>query len=62
MSFCSPSGEYRTRSQILNRHLRQLMDPEPPLPTIDLSTWPELVDVGSQALDLQRYDALLERV
>jgi len=38
------------------------MDPEPPLPTIDLSTWPELVDVGSQALDLQRYDALLERV
>jgi len=42
--------------------LRQLAEPHSLLPAIDLSAWPELVAVGSQALDLQRYDALLERV
>ena len=42
--------------------LRQLTEPLPLLATIDLSAWPELVAVGSQAPDLQRYDELLERV
>jgi transposase len=42
--------------------LHQLLDPDPLLPTIDLGTWPELIDVGSQAPDLQCYNALLERV
>jgi transposase len=41
--------------------LRQLTEPQPLLPAIDLSAWPELVEVGSQAVDLQRYDELLER-
>jgi hypothetical protein len=42
--------------------LRQLLDPRPPTPPIDLSAWPELVDVGAQTPDLHRYDCLLERV
>ena len=41
--------------------LRQLTDPESLLPPIDLSAWPELVAVGSQAPDLQCYDRLLGR-
>ena len=42
--------------------LRQLLDPGPMMLPIDLSYWPELVGVGSQAPDLRRYDRLLERV
>lgn len=42
--------------------LRQLLEPQPPPSVIDLSAWPELVAVGSQGLDLRRYDALLEKV
>jgi transposase len=39
--------------------LRQ-MTPDPPLPIIDLSAWPELIEVGCQDPDLQCYDELLE--
>jgi transposase len=42
--------------------LRQLLQPQSLPSVIDLSAWPELVAVGRQALDLQRYDELLERV
>jgi transposase len=42
--------------------LRQLVEPEPLMSAIDLSAWPELAEVGSQALDLRLYDELLERV
>jgi hypothetical protein len=42
--------------------LRQLIDPEPLRPPLDLSAWPALVEVGSQTPDLQCYDRLLERV
>jgi transposase len=42
--------------------LRQLLDPRLPTPSIDLSAWPELVDVGAQTPDLHRYDCLLGRV
>jgi hypothetical protein len=38
-----------------------LTEPHSSLPAINLSAWPELLEVGSQALDLQRYDELLER-
>jgi transposase len=40
--------------------LRQLTDPEVPIPVIDLAQWPELVGVGAQAVDLGCYDLLLE--
>jgi hypothetical protein len=40
--------------------LRQLTDPEAPIPVIDLAQWPELVGVGAQAVDLGCYDLLLE--
>jgi transposase len=40
--------------------LRQLTDPEAPIPAIDLAEWPELVGVGAQAVDLGCYDRLLE--
>ena len=42
--------------------LRQLSEPQPLPSVIDLSAWPELVEVGNQALDLRCYDELLERV
>ena len=42
--------------------LRQLSEPQPLPSVIDLSAWPELVEVGNQALDLRLYDELLERV
>jgi transposase len=42
--------------------LHQLMGPERPVSPIDLTSWPQLVTVATQAPDLQRYDQLLERV
>jgi len=42
--------------------LRQLMNPELPVSPIDLTRWPELVGVGTQAPDLRCYDQLLERM
>lgn len=42
--------------------LRQLTNPDPPIPPIDLTPWPELGSVGRQAPDLSRYDLLLEKV
>jgi hypothetical protein len=42
--------------------LRQLMEPDLPVPSIDLARWPELLGVGVQTPDLQCYDQLLERV
>jgi len=39
--------------------LRQLTEPETSIPTIDLTRWPQLVDVGAQEPDLSRYDQLL---
>ena len=42
--------------------LRQITDPEAPIPTIDLAEWPELVGVGAQEIDLACYDRLLEGV
>ena len=39
--------------------LRQLVNSESPVPPIDLNRWPQLVTVGSQAPDLQRYNRLL---
>jgi transposase len=42
--------------------LRQLTSPELPVSPIDLVSWPELVAVGTQKLDLARYDQLLEKV
>jgi transposase len=42
--------------------LRQLTNPESLVPTIDLTRWPELTDVGVRAPDLQCYDQLLEGV
>lgn len=40
--------------------LRQLLQPEPNLPTLDLSHHPKLALIGQQALDLNRYDQLLD--
>lgn len=40
--------------------LRQLTEPEAPIPTLDVAEWPELVGVGEQGVDLARYDRLLE--
>ncbi len=40
--------------------LRQLLQPEPELPTLDLSDHPKLAMVGQQELDLKRYDQLLD--
>jgi hypothetical protein len=42
--------------------LRQLTSPELPVSPIDLVSWPELVAVGIQKLDLACYDQLLEKV
>jgi hypothetical protein len=42
--------------------LHQLTNPQPLLLPIDLTTWPELVAVGTQSPDLHCYDQLLERV
>ena len=41
--------------------LRQLLAPQLVPPVLDLSARPELVAVGNQTLDLQRYDTLLAR-
>jgi len=41
--------------------LRQLTSPSPPVSPIDLSNWPKLVAVGTQAPDLHCYDRLLGR-
>jgi transposase len=41
--------------------LHQLMGTERPVSPIDLTSWPQLVAVGSQVPDLHRYDQLLER-
>jgi len=40
--------------------LRQLTEPDLPLPAIDLAEWPQLVGVGAQPVDLACYDRLLE--
>lgn len=40
--------------------LRQLLNPEPSLPGLDLSEHPQLMSVGQQPIDLARYDTLLE--
>ena len=42
--------------------LRQLKDPELPVSPMNLTKWPQLITVGSQAPDLRCYDQLLERV
>ncbi len=42
--------------------LRQLLHPEPTFSSLDLRDHPRLVAVGSQAIDLTRYDQLLEGV
>ena len=42
--------------------LRQIVEPEAPIPAIDLTEWPELVGVGGQAVNLACYDRLLEEV
>jgi transposase len=42
--------------------LRQILDPEAPIPAIDLAQWPQLVGVGDQGIDLACYDRLLEEV
>jgi transposase len=39
--------------------LRQIMEPEAAIPTIDLAKWPQLIGVGDQGVDLDRYDSLL---
>jgi len=39
--------------------LRQLTEPETSIPVIDLTEWPQLVDVGARKPDLSRYDQLL---
>jgi transposase len=39
--------------------LRQLAEPEMSIAVIDLTKWPQLVDVGAQKPDLSRYDQLL---
>ena len=39
--------------------LRQLTEPERSIPGIDLTEWPQLVDVGAQKPDLSHYDQLL---
>ncbi len=39
--------------------LRHLLEPEPSLPTLDLSHHPRLAAIGQQALDLSCYDQLL---
>jgi transposase len=41
--------------------LRQLMVPESAVAPIDLASWPQLIEVGRQELDLACYDQLLER-
>jgi len=40
--------------------LRQLTEPEAPVPALDMVAWPELAGVGTQPVDLTRYDQLLE--
>jgi hypothetical protein len=40
--------------------LRQLLKPEPQTQSLDLSSHPELVQVGHQPLDLGQYDRLLQ--
>ena len=40
--------------------LRQLLEPEPQSSALDLSSHPELVQVGNQPLDLGQYDRLLQ--
>ena len=40
--------------------LRQLLEPEPRTRSLDLSSHPELVQVGNQPLDLGQYDRLLQ--
>jgi transposase len=42
--------------------LRQLLHPEDPIPAIDLAKWPQLIGVGEQTVDLDRYNCLLEGV
>jgi hypothetical protein len=42
--------------------LRQILEPEAPIPAIDLAQWPELVGVGDQGINLACYDRLLEGV
>jgi len=42
--------------------LHQLLHPELPPPTLDLTSRPQLSEVGHQAPDLQRYDQLLQQV
>jgi transposase len=42
--------------------LDQLLHPEPTFSSLDLSDRPRLVAIGSQAIDLTRYDQLLEGV
>jgi transposase len=39
--------------------LHQLLNPDVPLPAINLAEWPGLVSVGAQPLDLNRYEQLL---
>ena len=39
--------------------LRQLEDPGEPIAPMDLTRWPELMDVSAQSPDLERYDRLL---
>jgi hypothetical protein len=41
--------------------LRQLMHPGSPVAAMDLTRWPQLVDVGTHSPDLHCYDQLLER-
>lgn len=40
--------------------LRQLAEPETPIPALDMLPWPELAGVGSHSVDLAQYDQLLE--
>ena len=39
--------------------LRQLTEPETSISAIDLTKWPQLIDLGNQGPDLSRYDQLL---
>jgi hypothetical protein len=41
--------------------LRQLVCPGSPVAPIDLTRWPQLVDVGTDSPDVRCYDQLLER-
>jgi len=42
--------------------LHQVLHPEPPIPPLDLSPYPQLAGVADQAPDLHCYDQLLEKV